>query len=319
MEEAEIRALYDRAVKEHGIVDRGAIPWTVSSGSYLLDEALGIGGIPGGRVIEIYGPEASGKTTLCLHACVNAQARGLPFGYVDMETALDLDYFRRLGVQGEPNKDWLVLSPETGEAAFSIMEDWVASGVKLIICDSVAAMVPEAELNGDMGEAFMGLQARMMGQGLRKLAGQANKAGATVIFINQVRQKIGVVFGNPETTTGGNALKFWASMRIRTEQVGDPITDRDGQQIGRYSKVLVKKNKLAAPMRTAMVPIVWGRGVASEMELLDVLLKEGVVGKTSSYFVFPDGTKTNGKVAAYDYIGEHAAELQAALAAKGRQ
>ena len=313
-----IQKLYDKAVREQGIVDRGPIPYVVSTGSMLIDRATGIGGLPGGRVIEVYGPEASGKTTLALHACVNAQRMGLPFGILDLEAAMDLNYFRRLGVTGEPNVDWLCISPETGEDAFSIMEDWIAGGIKVIVVDSVAAMTPKGELEGDMGEAFMGLQARMMGQGLRKVVNQANKAEVLVIFINQTRSKIGVVFGNPETTTGGKALAFWASMRIRAEQVGDAIENKDGEQIGRNTKIIIKKNKLSAPMKSCMVPVVWGRGIAAEMELLDVLLTEGIVGKSSSYFTFPDGTKVNGKQMAYDYISEHADVLMDALKAKGK-
>lgn len=311
-----IENLYDSAVKEHGIVDREPIPYVIPTGSMKLDEALGVGGYPGGRVIEIYGPEASGKTTLALHACVNAQAMSKSFGIVDMETTLDFGYFRSLGVQGERNKDWLHVCPEVGEDAFDIVIKWVDSGVDLVVVDSVAVMTPRAEFDGDSGEAFMGAQARMMGQGLRKLANRLYRHSSTVIFINQTRQKIGVQFGNPETTTGGNALKFYASVRLDIRQVGDPIVDKAGVQIGRNSKVTVKKNKCAPPLKSVEVPIVWGRGIASEMELLDVLAIEGIVGKTSSYFVFPDGTKVNGKAAAYDYIGEHAGELMGALAAK---
>ena len=311
-----IQGLYDKAVREQGIVDRGPIPYVVPTGSMLLDRATGIGGFPGGRVIEIYGPESSGKTTLALHACVNAQAMGKSFGILDLEAALDVSYFRKLGVQGDPNVDWLHISPETGEDAFTIMSDWIEGGVKVIVVDSVAAMTPKAELDGDMGEAFMGLQARMMGQGLRKVVNQASLKEVLIIFINQTRSKIGVVFGNPETTTGGKALAFWSSMRIRTEQVGDPLLDKDGEQIGRQTKIVMKKNKLSAPMKVCMVPVIWGRGLAPEIELLDILLIEGMVSKTSSYFVFPDGTKVNGKVAAYDYIGEHAAELLLALDVK---
>jgi recombination protein RecA len=311
----DIGALYDKAVKEHGIVDRGPLPYVIPTGSILLDRALVIGGLAGGRVIEIYGPEMSGKTTICLHACVNAQRMGLPFGIVDMEAALDMQYFRNLGVQGEPNVDWLVLSPDTGEDALSIVEDWIKGGVKLIVVDSVAALVPKAELEGEMGEAFMGLHARMMGQGLRKITSLASKHGATVVFINQVRMKIGVVFGNPETTTGGRALAFWASMRIDIRQVGDPYLNKEGEQIGKASKVTVKKNKLAPPMKTAMVPIIWGRGVARERELLDILLLEGLISKASSYFKYKDQSFA-GRDAACTFILEHMEELEAVLEAK---
>jgi recombination protein RecA len=311
----DVRGLYEKAVKEQGVVDRGPVPYVVSTGSVLLDRALVIGGLPGGRIVEIFGLEASGKTTLALHACVSAQRMGLPFGIVDMETALDVQYFRNLGVQGDPNVDWLCVSPETGEDAFSIIEAWLKGGVKVIVVDSVAVMTPQAELDGEMGEAFMGLQARMMGQGLRKVSNLVNKSGALLIFINQTRQKIGVQFGNPETTTGGNALKFYCSVRLHTIQVGDPINGPDGEQIGKHTKVTVKKNKLAPPMKTAMVPIVWGRGVAREIELLDVLITEGVMSKSSSYFSYKD-EKVNGKQAAYELVLRREAELLAALDAK---
>lgn len=310
-----VRKLYDEAVKEHGIIDREPVPYVVSSGSMLLNDALGVGGFPGGRVTEIYGPESSGKTTLALHACVDAQEKGLPFAIVDMETTLDFEYFRKIGVQGEPNKDWLHVCPEVGEDAFNIMTDWVDKGVKLIVLDSVAVMTPRAEYEGESGEAFMGLQARMMGQGLRKLVGRLHRHGATAIFINQTRQKIGVQFGSPETTTGGNALKFYASVRVRTMQVGDPIEDKGGNQIGRFTKAEVKKNKCAPPMKVAMVPIVWGRGVALEYELFDILLAEGLMSKSSSYYTYGD-FKVNGKQGMLDWIGEHAGEMVAALEAK---
>jgi len=315
MNTCDIKALFDKAVKEQGVQDRGPIPYVIPTGSMLLDNALGTKGYPGGRIIEIYGPEMSGKTTLCLHACVNAQKMGLPFGIVDMETALDLKYFKSLGIQGEPNVDWLALSPETGEDAFSIIGAWITGGVKLIIVDSVAAMTPRAELDGDMGEAFMGLQARMMGQGLRKVSNLANKAGATIIFINQVRMKIGVVFGNPETTTGGNALKFYASIRLDIRQVGDPFLDDKGDQIGKASKVTVKKNKLSAPMKVAMIPIIWGRGVAREMELFDILLIEGLIEKKSSFYKYKEHTLA-GKANTCRFILEHIEELESALEAK---
>jgi len=311
----DIGALYNKAVKDHGIVDRGPVPYVISTGSIMLDRALVIGGLAGGRIIEIYGPEMSGKTTICLHSCVNAQKMGLPFGIVDMEAALDLPYFRNLGVQGEPNVDWLVVSPDTGEDALSIVTDWILGGIKLIIIDSVAALVPKAELEGEMGEAFMGLQARMMGQGLRKITSLASKHGATVVFINQVRMKIGVVFGNPETTTGGKALAFFASMRIDIRQVGDPYLNKNDDQIGKASKVTIKKNKLAPPMKTAMVPIIWGRGVARERELLDLLLLEGLISKASSYYCYK-GEKFAGKEATYAFILEHMDELEAVLEGK---
>jgi recombination protein RecA len=310
-----IQGLYDAAVKEHGLVDQEPVPYVVPTGSTRLDDALGVGGYPAGRITEIYGPEASGKTTLAMHACVNAQAMGKSFGVIDMETTLDLEYFRKLGVQGEHNRDWLHVCPEVGEDAFDIATDWVDAGVNLIVVDSVAVMTPRAEFDGDSGEAFMGLQARMMGQGLRKLVARVHRHETVFIFINQVRQKIGVVFGNPEVTTGGNALKFYASVRLDIRQVGDPINDKAGVQIGRASKVTVKKNKCAPPLKSVEVPIIWGRGIAPEYELFDVLLIEGILGKKSSYYTYGDQTFA-GKQNALDFIAENAAELQLALDVK---
>lgn len=313
-----IEDIYNKVVKEYGIIDRGEIEFVVSTGSYLLDRALVIGGYPGGRIVEIYGAEASGKSTLAMHACVNAQKMGLPFGYIDMETALDLAYFKKLGMQGEPNKDWLCVSPETGEDCFSIIENWIDLGIKVIIIDSVAVMTPRAEFDGEMGEAFMGLQARMMGQGLRKISNRVSKKGVLVIFINQTRQKLGVMFGSDQTTTGGNALKFYTSIRLDIRQVGDPILGDGDEQIGRISKVLVKKNKLAPPMKSCLVPIVWGRGIATEMELLDILLIEGIITKSSSYFTYKS-EKFNGKRNTYDFIVDHIDELKQVLENKGKE
>lgn len=307
-----VERLYFEAVKELGLEERDPIPFVIPTGSRLLDGALGVGGYPGGRIIEIYGPEASGKTTLAMHACVNAQKMGKTFAYIDMETTLDLEYFRSLGVQGERNVDWLHVCPEVGEDAIDLAKKWVDAGVGLIVIDSVATMVPRAEFEGDSGEAFMGLQARMMGQGLRTLVGRVHKKGTVLIFINQTRQKIGVVFGNPETTTGGNALKFYASVRLDIRQVGDPINDKAGNQIGRASKVTVKKNKVAPPFKSVEVPIIWGRGIAPEYELFDVLLIEGIIGKKSSYYTHGNETMA-GKERALDYISGHMDELLAEL------
>ena len=310
----DLSAVHEQAVGAYGLVDRGPVPYVISTGSFGLNRALTIGGYPGGRVIEVYGPEMSGKTTLALHACINAQSMGLSFGIIDMETALDEDYFRKLGVLGEKNVNWLCESPGTGEIAFELMIDWINAGVKLIVIDSVALMVPKAEIEGDMGEANMGLQARMMGQGLRKVSNLANEKGVILFFINQTRQKIGVVFGSNETTPGGNALKFYSTIRIRTEQVGDPITEGE-TIIGRFTKAFVKKNKVAAPGKFAMVPIVWGRGIASEMELFDELLIQGIVSKKSSFYYYKDKTLA-GKKAMYEFIGENAQELLEVLNSK---
>jgi len=301
--------------KDLGLDDPKPIPYVIPTGSLSLDRATGIGGYPGGRIVELYGPESGGKSTLAMHACVQAERMGLPFAYVDMENALDVGYFKRMGLSGEPNVDWLHVSPETGEDAFTTVDRCIESGMKLVVVDSVAAMTPLAELQGEMGEAFMGLQARMMGQGLRKSVGPAGRAAVTVIFINQVRMKIGVTFGNPEVTTGGGALKFYSSMRLDVRQQGDPIEDSDGNPIGRYSRVKLVKNKVAPPMRVAQVPIIWGRGIAEEYDLFDEAVTGGLISKTSSYFTYRD-ERVNGKVAAISMVARRAAEIREDLSRK---
>jgi len=299
-----LQAMYDEAVKEFNLLDKAPIPYVIPSGSLLLDRSLGVGGYPAGRIIEIYGPESSGKSTLAIHACINAQRLGKSFAYIDMETTFDESYFHALGGTGEQNVNWLKVCPEVGEDAFEIICRWIDAGVDLLVLDSVAAMIPKAELEGDMGEAFMGLQARMMGQGMRKLVNRIYAKGATVIFINQTRQKIGVVFGSNETTTGGNALKFYASVRLDIRQVGDFIEDKDKQQIGKYSKIVLKKNKVAPPMKSCLVPIIWGRGIAREYELLDLFLTKGIISKSSSYFIYKE-EKFNGKIKILEFINNN--------------
>ncbi len=310
---------YNKVKKEVGIEDPKPISYIIPTGSFALNKATYIGGYPGGRIIEIYGPEHSGKTTLAMHACIEAQKMGIVPAYIDMETTLDIPYFKRMGIQGEANIDWFHFTPETGEDVFTVVGKMIEFGARLIVVDSVAAMVAQAELNGEMGEAFMGLQARMMGQGMRKTVGPASRGEVTIIFINQTRMKIGVVFGNPETTTGGGALKFFASLRLNIAQVGDEINgvDDEGEdtQIGKYSRVKIVKNKVAPPNRVCQVPIIYGKGIAYELELFDELVIQGFITKSSSYFAYKD-IKFNGKVNMLKYVKENIDEFKALISNK---
>lgn len=252
----------------------------VSTGSLGLDIALGIGGLPKGRIIEIYGPESSGKTTMALHVVAEAQKAGGVCAFVDAEHALDPGYARKLGI----NLDELLISqPDTGEQALEIADTLVRSGaIDVLVVDSVAALVPKAELEGDMGDSHMGLQARLMSQALRKLTGSISKSGCMVIFINQIRQKIGVMFGNPETTTGGNALKFYASVRLDIRRIG-ALKDKD-QVIGNQTRVKVVKNKMAPPFKVVDFDIMYGEGVSKTGELIDLGVKAGVIEKAGSWY-----------------------------------
>lgn len=296
----DIEGIYAQVKKDVGIEDPAPISYVIPTGSIALDRALKIGGYPAGRVTEIYGAEHGGKSTLAMSACVQAQKMGLPFGYIDNENSLDYEYFKTMGIKGEANKAWIHLTPDTGEGTWRALEMLVDRGIKLIVVDSVSAMTPEAELKGDFGEAQMGLQARMMSQGFRKTISKIAQQEVVVIFINQIRMKIGVMFGSPETTTGGQALKFYASIRLDVRQVGDAI-EEGGEQVGKYSKVKVVKNKCAVPNGIALVPIVWGKGIDRASELFDEMLAKGVITKSSSYFTYKD-VKINGRSNMVAYI-----------------
>ena len=263
-----------------------------SSGSLALDLALG-GGYPKGRIIEIYGPESSGKTTLALHAISEIQKQGGQAAFIDAEHALDPSYARKIGVD---TANLLISQPDNGEQALEICETLVRSGaVDLIVVDSVAALVPQAEIDGDMGDAQMGLQARLMSQAMRKLTGIVSKTKATVIFINQIRMKIGVMFGNPETTTGGNALKFYASVRIDIRRIGQI---KDGEDIaGNRTKIKVVKNKIAAPFRTAEFDIMYNEGISKTGDVLDLGVQYGIIEKSGAFFKYNGETIGQGREA----------------------
>ncbi len=272
-----------------------------SSGSVSLDLALGIGGYPRGRVVEIYGPEASGKTTLTLHAVAEVQKAGGVAAFIDAEHALDVGYARRLGVQVE---ELLVSQPDTGEQALEIADVLLRSGaVDVVVIDSVAALVPRAEIEGEMGDTHVGLQARLMSQALRKLTGTVSKSNATVMFINQIRMKIGVMFGNPETTSGGNALKFYASMRLDVRRIA-AIKDGD-EVVGNRTRVKVVKNKVAPPFRQAEFDILYNQGISREGDLIDLGVTCGVVEKSGSWYSYQDDRIGQGRENARRFLLEN--------------
>ncbi len=275
---------------------------SISTGALDLDIALGIGGIPKGRIIEIYGPESSGKTTVTLHMVAEAQKEGGVAAFIDAEHALDPVYAKSIGV----DTDNLILAqPDTGEQALEIVDALVRSGaVDLIVIDSVAALVPKAEISGEMGDSHMGLQARLMSQALRKLTGVINKSKCSVIFINQLRMKIGVMFGNPETTTGGNALKFYSSVRMDVRKI-DTIKQSSGDILGNRVKVKVIKNKVAPPFKIAEFDIMYGKGISSEGSILDCAVKAEIVKKAGAWFSYNDEKLGQGRENAKAYLVEN--------------
>jgi recombination protein RecA len=283
----------------------------ISTGAISLDVALGIGGIPRGRVTEIFGPESSGKTTLALHIIAEAQKGGGVAGFIDAEHALDLSYARKLGISTE---DLLISQPDTGEQALEIAELLVRSGaLDVLVVDSVAALVPKAEIEGEMGDAHMGLQARLMSQALRKLTGTISKSQTSVIFINQIRQKIGVMFGNPETTTGGNALKFYASVRMDIRRISQ--IKRDDDVIGGRTRVKVVKNKLAPPFREAEFDILYGEGISREGDILDLGAELDILEKSGAWYSVGGERIGQGRENARMFLREHP-EMAAELAKK---
>ena len=285
----------------------------ISTGCLTLDYALGVGGIPRGRVVEIYGPESSGKTTVALHVVAEAQKAGGIAAFVDAEHALDPLYARKLGVNIE---DLYVSQPDTGEQALEITEALVRSGaLDVVVIDSVAALVPKAEIDGEMGDSFVGLQARLMSQALRKLTGVINKTGCVAIFINQLREKVGVMYGNPETTPGGRALKFYSSVRLDVRK-GEAL--KNGTEIiGNHTKVKVVKNKVAPPFRVAEFDIIYGEGISREGTLLDMAVEYGIITKSGAFFSYGDQRIAQGRDNARVYLKEHP-ELTAEIDQKVR-
>ncbi|MBM7075872.1 MULTISPECIES: recombinase RecA [Micromonospora] len=290
---------------ERPVVQTSVIP----TGSIALDVALGVGGLPRGRVVEIYGPESSGKTTVALHAVANAQRAGGIAAFVDAEHALDPDYAKALGVDTDA---LLVSQPDTGEQALEITDMLVRSGaIDIIVIDSVAALVPRAEIEGEMGDSHVGLQARLMSQALRKITGVLNNTGTTAIFINQLREKIGVMFGSPETTTGGRALKFYASVRLDVRRIESL---KDGTDVvGNRTRVKVVKNKVAAPFKQAEFDIMYGKGISREGSLIDVGVEQAIIRKSGAWYTYDGDQLGQGKEKAREFMKENpdvAAEIE---------
>ena len=287
----------------------------ISTGSLNLDLALGIGGLPKGRIIEIYGPESSGKTTLTLHAIANCQANGGTCAFIDAEHALDINYAQKLGVKAE---ELLISQPDTGEQALEILDALVNSAaVDLIVIDSVAALTPKAEIEGDMGDSLPGLQARLMSQALRKVTGNIKRTNTTVIFINQLRMKIGVMFGSPETTTGGNALKFYASVRLDIRRIG--TIKKGDNAIGNETRVKVVKNKMAPPFKEALFDIMFGEGISKSGEILDLAVAQGFAEKSGAWYSYKGEKLGQGRDNSKDLIKENKAlsdELEGLIRAK---
>jgi len=292
------------------VPDVAAIP----TGSLGLDMALGIGGLPRGRVVEVYGPESSGKTTLTLQLIAEAQKRGGICAFIDAEHALDVTYARKLGVRIE---DLLISQPDNGEQALEICDTLVRSGaIDVLVVDSVAALVPRAEIEGDMGDPQMGLQARLMSQALRKLTGTISKSRTIVVFINQIRMKIGVMFGNPETTTGGNALKFYSSVRLDIRRIG--AIKHGDEVIGSRTKVKIVKNKVAPPFREVEFDILYGSGISKEGELIDIASEEGIIEKSGAWYAFAGERIGQGRENARDFLRDHK-DVAATIEAQVRQ
>jgi recombination protein RecA len=312
-------AQIERAFGKGSIMRMGARPGdehieVIPSGSLGLDLALGIGGMPRGRIIEIYGPESSGKTTLALHAIAEAQKLGGTCAFVDAEHALDPIYARKLGVDVD---NLLISQPDAGEQALEIADTLVRSGaVDVLVVDSVAALVPRAELEGEMGDSHMGLHARLMSQALRKLTGSVSRSKCMLIFLNQIRMKIGVMFGNPETTTGGNALKFYASLRLEIRRIGQ-IKERE-EVVGNQTRVKVVKNKLAPPFRQVEFDIIYGEGISKVGELIDLGVKAGVVEKSGAWFSYDSQRVGQGRENAKQFLRDHP-EIADAIEVKVRE
>src|ERR1700710_1674664 len=306
------------SVRKLGSRDLGLATDAVSTGSLGLDIALGIGGLPRGRVIEVYGPESSGKTTLALHVVAEIQKKGGIAAYIDAEHAMDPGYAKKLGVDID---EMLISQPDTGEQALEICDTLVRSGgVDIVVIDSVAALTPKAELEGEMGDSLPGLQARLMSQALRKLTASIAKSNTIVLFINQIRMKIGVMFGNPETTTGGNALKFYASVRLDIRRIG-AIKDHD-EVIGNQTRVKVVKNKVAPPFKQVEFDIMYGQGISKTGELLDLGVKAGIVEKSGSWYSHDGNRIGQGREAAKTFLTENsdiADKIEAAIRANAGQ
>jgi len=308
------RAFGKGSVMKMGARDLGVATDAVSTGSLGLDIALGIGGLPRGRVIEVYGPESSGKTTLALHVVAEIQKKGGIAAYIDAEHAMDPGYAKKLGVDID---EMLISQPDTGEQALEITDTLVRSGgVDIVVIDSVAALTPKAELEGEMGDSLPGLQARLMSQALRKLTASISKSNTIVLFINQIRMKIGIMFGNPETTSGGNALKFYASVRLDIRRIG-AIKDRD-EVVGNQTRVKVVKNKVAPPFKQVEFDIMYGAGISKTGELLDLGVKANVVEKSGSWFSCEGERIGQGREAAKAFLAANpdiAAKIEAAIRA----
>ena len=303
------------AIMRMGDVTATAVSDAISTGSLGLDVALGIGGLPRGRVIEIYGPESSGKTTLTLQVIAEAQKLGGTAAFVDAEHALDPSYAEKLGVDVD---ELLVSQPDTGEQALEITDMLVRSGsVDVVVVDSVAALTPKAEIEGDMGDSHMGLQARLMSQALRKLTGNIKRSNTMVIFINQIRMKIGVMFGNPETTTGGNALKFYASVRMDIRRIG--AIKKGDEILGNETRVKVVKNKMAPPFKKAEFQILYGEGISREAELIDLGVEHGFVEKSGAWYSYGEDRIGQGKDNVREFLKQNpdiAGDIEAKLRAK---